>query len=440
MSINAKRARATTLPTLLWLSLTSTLSCGVDEVGYPPPTDALYYPLGIAAHPEGRYLYVSSASYDRLYNASSLIAIDTQTHSLMSKTAVELGLFSGELTLASRGCEGGDAECSPELLAYLPSRDEHSLTTFILDASQGDSARHIQCGQGLAEGGEGRRCASAHVTVEAGETPMPKGPYALRAEGEHLYMTHLNAGVLTRWRVPSREEDSLGRPLFECKASTGNAHFVSVHPVSGDAFVSDRLGQRVQVVRAVERQEGGCKLSPQAPLLVTDKLVSGEGRGVAMSADGTRMYLASSFDGALRVYDVSIGSDGAPRNALLAAIPVGRSANAVRVAGLRPDEHRASTQAQGSAERVVDARGGGLIYVTALEDGVVVVIDPQRLAVIARIKVGASPHDVAFLPTDEGGLNAYVTNFKAHSVSVIDVTEGSETRFQVTHTIGGEGS
>jgi YVTN family beta-propeller protein len=152
------------------------------------------------------------------------------------------------------------------------------------------------------------------------------------------------------------------------------------------------------------------------------------------------MYLASSFDGALRVYDVSIGSDGAPRNALLAAIPVGRSANAVRVAGLRPDEHRASMQAQGSAERVVDARGGGLIYVTALEDGVVVVIDPQRLAVIARIKVGASPHDVAFLPTDEGGLNAYVTNFKAHSVSVIDVTEGSETRFQVTHTIGGEGS
>ena len=149
------------------------------------------------------------------------------------------------------------------------------------------------------------------------------------------------------------------------------------------------------------------------------------------------MYLASSFDGALRVYDVSIGSDGVPRNVLLAAIPVGRSANAVRVAGLRPQENRASGAELGSAERLVDELGGGLVYVSALEDGVVAVIDPQRLAVIARIKVGASPHDIAFLPNEEGELRAYVTNFTEHSVSVIDVHEGSESRFTVIDTIGG---
>lgn len=436
MSLMNRRARATTLTLLTGLTISSLASCGVDEVGYPPPTDELYYPLGIAAHPEGRYLYVSSASYDRLYNASSLIAIDTHTQRLLPQTAVELGLFSGELSIAQQPCEVEG--CEPGIFAYLPSRDESSLTTFKINAAQGDSAQHIHCGQGRAVGAEGRRCATSHVVTRAGDSSMPRGPYALHLQSEHLYMTHINEGVVSRWRLPSAEEDSLGRPIYECQASSGNAHFISTHPVSGDAFVSDRLGQVVQVLSPIERQAGGCKLSAQAPVLVTDKLVAGEGRGVAMSADGTLMYLASSFDGALRVYDVSIGSDGAPRNALLAAIPVGRSANAVRVAGLRPQEHRAGSPSLGAAQRLVDELGGGLVYVSALEDGVVAVIDPQRLAVIARIKVGASPHDLAFLPNEEGGLYAYVTNFKGHSVSVIDVTAGSDSRFQVIHTIGGE--
>jgi YVTN family beta-propeller protein len=92
----------------------------------------------------------------------------------------------------------------------------------------------------------------------------------------------------------------------------------------------------------------------------------------------------------------------------------------------------------GTAERLVDEQGGGLVYVTSLTDNVVSVVDPQRLEVIARIAVGHSPHEVVFLPNEAGELRGYVTNFTDHSVSVIDLQEGSPTRFQELKKIGGE--
>lgn len=432
MSLIISRAYAQKLFALFGMIIFSLSGCGVEEVGYPPPSDALYYPLGIAAHPDGRYLYVSNASYDRLYNASSLMAIDTERRVILPRSTVEVGLFSGELSLVRRPCEEDD--CEAEVFAYLPSRDENSLTTFKIKASAGDSTNHIQCGQSSGQ----RRCASNHTTVRAGNKALPKSPYALHQVNQHLYMTHVLDGTVTRWRIPSATEDDMARPIFECQSSGGTAHFVTAHPVTGYAFVSDRFGQFVQVLNPVQQADGGCRLHAESPVLITDKLVSGEGRGVALSADGTLMYLASSFDGALRIYDISVGSDGKPRNNLLAAIPIGRNANAVRVAGLRPQEQRVGSQELGKAQQLVEELGRGLVYVSALDDGVIVVIDPQRLAIIARIKVGTAPHDIAFMPNQEGKLRGYVSNFKGHSISVIDLEEGSDTRFQVLDTIGGE--
>jgi len=438
MSTPFKGARPKLLTLSAGIALLWTSSCGVEELGYPPPSDALYYPLGLAAHPDGRYLYVSSASFDRLYNASSLIAIDTFSAELLPETAVELGLFSGELAIARPSCVASstDEPCEGPVYAYITSRDEHSLTALSVDASAANGARHLNCGQERASGGEARRCAPSSTLKLMGGAKMPQAPYGLHVSGDQLYMTHVGDGSVSRWELPAEGDDAL--PQFSCELTSGGAQSVTVSPSTGQAFVSDRFGQRLQVIKTRELVEGGCRLSLDEPIQVTDKLISGEGRGVAMSADGSLVYLVSSFDGALRVYDVSRGSDGAPRNALLAAIPVGRGANLVRVAGLRPGERRLGSPALGSAAQAVDERGGGLIYVSALEDGVVAVIDPQRLALIARVKVGASPHDIAFLPNEEGALRAFVTNFDAHSVSVIDIEQGSAERFKVLGTIAGE--
>jgi YVTN family beta-propeller protein len=164
--------------------------------------------------------------------------------------------------------------------------------------------------------------------------------------------------------------------------------------------------------------------------------VASEGRGVALSADGTLLYVASALEGALRVYDASLNANGEPRGTLLAVIPVGRQANVVRVAGLRPGEGRAPDGLyRGAADRAVDELGQGLVYVTTLDDSAVTVIDPRKLAVIARARVERSPNDIAFLPNEQGRLRGFVTNFKDHSVSVIDLDPYSPTRFKTLSTL-----
>ena len=156
---------------------------------------------------------------------------------------------------------------------------------------------------------------------------------------------------------------------------------------------------------------------------------------LAFSADGTLLYVASSTDSTLRIFDTSVGPDG-PRNRLLAAIPTGGTPNLVRVAGLRPGEQRVLDGLDhGAVGTALDAAGGGLVYVTLFDDDAVVVIDPQTLSVRARIDVPGGPHDLAFLPDPAGALRAYVTLFEAHGLAVLDIQPGSDRQFSLLATV-----
>lgn len=434
----SKRARALP-PSQLALTaitittaLTTLTSCGVEESGFTPPPDALYYPLGIAAHPDGRYLYLSNSVFDRAYNASTISVIDTFEGRILPEATAEIGLFAGEVRLTRLGCGAGATSCDGPLFGYVASRDDATLTSFEIHAEDGDAPTHIRCGQ---EAGE-RRCGSAHTARAAGNQPIPSSPFGLSVDAQGLLLTHLDRGILSRWRFQSPSEVPTGLPTFDCLSALGGASYVSQHPTSGAALVSDRAGQRLQVVTAQPTLDGGCRLSAGRAVTLTTSGVASEGRGVALSADGTLLYVASALEGALRVYDASLNANGEPRGTLLAVIPVGRQANVVRVAGLRPGEGRAPDGLyRGAADRAVDELGQGLVYVTTLDDSAVTVIDPRKLAVIARARVERSPNDIAFLPNEQGRLRGFVTNFKDHSVSVIDLDPYSPTRFKTLSTL-----
>lgn len=77
--------------------------CGVDETGISPPDDALYFPVGLAAHPDGRYLYVANAGFDRRYNAGTVTVVDTWTRRVLPQATVRTALFAGELAVTRGG-------------------------------------------------------------------------------------------------------------------------------------------------------------------------------------------------------------------------------------------------------------------------------------------------------------------------------------------------
>ena len=96
----------------------SITACGVEESGISPPRNAFYNPLGLSAHPNGRFLFVSNAVFDRSYNRSYISVIDTFENKLIEDLTTEVDLFAGELKLSLSCDQASEAqgECQKRVI------------------------------------------------------------------------------------------------------------------------------------------------------------------------------------------------------------------------------------------------------------------------------------------------------------------------------------
>ena len=108
---------------------------------------------------------------------------------------------------------------------------------------------------------------------------------------------------------------------------------------------------------------------------------------LAVSADGTRMYVANEDAGQVSVVDIPSGN-------VVATVKIGDEPEGVTI---RPD--------------------GKVVYVTSEEDGAVFAIDTATNKVLKRIPVGARPRSIGFLPDNS---RAYVSLENDGAVAVID--------------------
>ncbi len=109
---------------------------------------------------------------------------------------------------------------------------------------------------------------------------------------------------------------------------------------------------------------------------------------VAVSPDGTRVFIANEDAATASVLDVATG-------AVSHTYPVG-----------------------GEPEGVSVEPGGGRVWVTSEQDGAVFVLDLAARTVVTSVAVGPRPRSVAFLPD---GSRAYVPSENGASLTVIDV-------------------
>ena len=412
-------------------------ACGVDETGFNPPADTLWFPLGVAAHPDGRYIYLNNSVFDRRFNAGSVMVYDTEERRILPDATVEIGLFAGELLLGrTRDADCTGDACVGPLTAYTVTRNNNHLVRIDIDADVGNGAAHLACEQSNGA------CAGDAVFENFGlEGPISDDPYGMAIDRDGLWMTHSGRGVLSRWDVLSS-----GALEFRCALNLpAGATAVARHPTSGLAYVTDRFGQRIHVVECtapfgefVAGVAGDpCSLRVVDTITVDPIADRGRTRGLTFSADGTLLYVASSTDQTLRIYDATIGTGG-PRNRLLGIVPLGGFPNLVRVAGLRADEVRVDDGIdRGTVGALLDTPGvgEGLVYVTLFDAGVVVVIDPELMLIVARIPVGDGPHDITFLPDATGALRGYVSLFNEHRIAVLDLDPASDDRFSLIATV-----
>lgn len=108
---------------------------------------------------------------------------------------------------------------------------------------------------------------------------------------------------------------------------------------------------------------------------------------LAVSKDGSRLFIANEDGGTATVLDLATGR-------VVASIPVGGEPEGVE---LRPD--------------------GAIVYVTSEEDGEVFAIDTAKLAVLRKFSVPPRPRGIAFLPD---GSRAYITCENGGTIAVVD--------------------
>jgi len=125
---------------------------------------------------------------------------------------------------------------------------------------------------------------------------------------------------------------------------------------------------------------------------------------LAVSADGTRLYVANEDTETLSVVDLASGS-------VLTSVKVGEEPEGVTI---RPD--------------------GKVVYVTCEGDGAVFAIDTQTNKLLKRIPVGPRPRSIGFLPD---GSRGYVSLENQGAIAVFDA---KQQKFLRLITLEGQGN
>src|SRR5262249_38238603 len=109
---------------------------------------------------------------------------------------------------------------------------------------------------------------------------------------------------------------------------------------------------------------------------------------LAVSADGSRIYVASEDTGTALIADGQSGD-------IKASLTVG-----------------------GEPEGVALSKDGRYVYITSEEGNQIAVIDTDKNAVVTKFAAGKRPRDVAFAPD---GATAYITGENDASLTIVDV-------------------
>ncbi|MBA3462000.1 MAG: hypothetical protein H0T46_18720 [Deltaproteobacteria bacterium] len=439
---------------VLGCALLAACTASADEVR--PPSDEIYFPTGIAVAPGEKVAFVTSANSELRYDSGSIGVLDLDA----MKTTITAWLARGEIP-------GGD--CDDELCCEV---DPNNAKTLVCDESLflnrnnegvriGNFATDIavqDLGNGqlrvivptrgdpsvawaewdgsklsCSSGGANALCDDAHrlsyVQNNSDLASIPEEPFGVFADsaGEFAMVTHLTTGAVTLIDSPKNSDrvqvaDVLtgifaADPSNGLRGATGIVGRLPNAP-NDMIYVGSRSEDRIQTFTV------GRPVNDAPPYMLPGNWFfldavgrnnggSSDTRGMAASADGSRLYLVNRRPPTVQIYDTSIGPTGFPRNKALGATDICRQGSTVAISG------------SGDAERA---------YVTCFQDGQVYVVDPRgAVSVEDIILVGRGPYAAAAAKTSNLLL---VTNFLEDTIAVVDTAPGTQTHNRVVLRVG----
>jgi hypothetical protein len=409
----------------LWLTLVMALGlvgCAEERVGKAPPGDRFQYPVGVAIHPDG-YALVVSSNADLAYREGTLLAVDLKglaasdlsspaeddpyfTRFILSDGGLALENFGGAISLSADGTK-----------AAVPVRSTTQVILVDLDTQGGTSPLTLSCWpDGVRPKGDLPYCEGARsvLNVEVKDPfsalliDMEEGPQGMDRlllvgglQGKTLDAYRLEAGVepYLGYQFPIEDSGQIGIDDLVWSPALGLV-FASVrYPASYtntlfyfDPFLGDEVDlQQISVY----------------PLVLGNEI-----RSLAFSQDGWTLGALVFNPYTLALLDLGLDEQG---------LLVVRRVRPVSL-GFEPSVVRAH---------------GDLFLVTAAYADTVWAIDGRTASPIARRQdVCQGPFGIGFYDPPDGRQWAVVSCYSDGQLAILDVDRNSPGFMDVLARVG----
>lgn len=391
----AVRAGGRSCHLLLWVTLFGfALGCGGGYEAPVPARDRVHYPVGMAMHPDGRYLYVVNSNFNARYRADTggtVSVVDTRSLEIQGDRSPFLPSFGGSIEL------NGDAS-----KAYVTAREGNTVVGF--EVADGESS--VPAGGALFcrdEEGEPtadpEACWIREVATDGSSSGLSTDPFGLAvssierehpASGEQVPIDLVNLAYLGSNRVstislPDRSPD---RASMQTAGLINGSNRIVQRPGTLSYYVAGRSSSLVARftpflnTRTADNFGRVEALFRQGEIVVSNFTSGGEAaatntRGLAFDESGDRLYVATRRPDALHVFD--LGASDPETGSGLEHVWNGSIALPDQPSDIHV--HR-------------DAMDRRRVYVPSFADDSIAVVDPEVQTVVDRIELGASPHEM----------------------------------------------
>ena len=401
--------------------------------GLTPDPAKLHFPLGVAVHPDGRYVYVLSTNFDgkyRIDEGGTVSIVDTETGTILPGPTVRLASFGGQLGFSRPTTDGPG-----QLVAT--TRGDDAINLLEVSAS-GD---RIWC-DGNSDFGPlfdlTTTAAPTSLSTALGLPPasgdetgdtcrvggLASSPFALtplRSEWsrplDEASWTHWDwwgvgslSGTVSLVAVPNGDKGR-ATTVSTTGVAVGTSALVRVRD---QLIAAGRYGNQLSVISAAEDGSGApVALQVTRSLTLPFATASGamESRGLAYAERLERLFVSINQPAGIATVEVGSDADGGATLTYSGLIPLQGSPTAITL--------------RASAER-------DLLFVLLQARDELVVLDAATGQTLARLLVGESPSGMAFSPD---GTKLYITLFGADALAVVSLDPNDPSAVTLDATI-----
>jgi DNA-binding beta-propeller fold protein YncE len=382
---------------LVLFATAGAMSCGESYEAPLPDRDRLHYPVGLAMHPEGRFLYVVNTNFNVRYRpeiGGTVSVVDTRSMHIRGDQSPYIPSFGGDIQLNDDASK-----------AYVATRQGDSVVALNVAGPSGGTGvagGALSCTD--AEGqstSDPQRCIVDRVPDQSGGTPLAADPFGLSvdtirpnnpATGDPVPIDLVSVAYLSSENVStiSLPNRSIEGATMESAALLPGANDIERRPGTLNMYAAGRRDAGVSIFTPlINRQsegnfgevqalisKGGFALSPSASNV--------DARDMAFGPDGDTLYVITRRPDALHIIDI------------LPADPETGEGTRHRV--------RTSISIEDQPSSLLVHRGADgkrRIYVSCYTDRSIQVVDPAAEVVTETIQVDGRPYDMVTDTADD---------------------------------------